>query len=68
MNIISCHEFVKYEKSTVIFSCFIKLVYCYPLRGFFILEKHLSDLRDVPLHVKQIMDPEILHMNDSLMA
>ena len=64
MNIMSCHGFVNYEKSTVIFSCHRKLITYYLSKGFVIPNNNSSALRDVPLRVKKRMNNENLHRND----
>ena len=39
MNIMSCHRFVKNSKTTVILTCFRKLVSYYLPKGFVSIEK-----------------------------
>ena len=53
---------------TVILSYHRKLVDYYISKGFDIIEKNSSDLIDVHLRVKQIINAEILHKNDYEMA
>ena len=61
MNIIFCRGFVNENKSTFIFSCRGKLVDYLFSKCFVILEKHSSELIDVPLCIKQKTNARILH-------
>ena len=65
---MSCHGFLNDENSTVILSCCIKLVDYYLSKGFLVIEKKSSAFNDVPLQVKQTVNKENLHENDSGIA
>ena len=68
MNMISCHEFVKYKKSSIILSCHIKLVDYYLCKRFVIHYNNSSALNNVPRCVKKIINVEHIYKNNSLMT